>query len=108
MGAKKLTLLLFILLFAGASAYADSLVPEAITDLDWDYVGCVEGEVRLTWTAPHEDGTYGGKVYAVTLENGGLLIEYNDGYNLPADVKDLAEAAIAGVKDGSIDVGVGE
>ena len=55
-----------------------------------------------------EDGTYGGEAYVVTLENGGLLIEYNDGYDLPAEVKDLAEEAIKGIKDGSITVNVAE
>ena len=52
------------------------------------------------------EGTYGGTAYAITLENGGLLIEYNDGYDLPADVKALAEDAINGIKDGSISVDV--
>jgi basic membrane protein A len=55
-----------------------------------------------------DDGTYGGTAYAVTLENGGLLIEYNDGYSLPADVKTLAEDAIKGIKDGSITIDIGE
>ncbi len=49
------------------------------------------------------DGTLGGASYVITLENGGLVIEYNDGYDLPEDVKAKAEAAIEGIKDGSID-----
>jgi basic membrane lipoprotein Med (substrate-binding protein (PBP1-ABC) superfamily) len=55
-----------------------------------------------------KNGTYGGNAYAVTLENGGLVIEYNDGYDLPAEVKTLAEEAINGIKDGSITVNVGQ
>ena len=55
-----------------------------------------------------DDGVYGGTAYALTFENGGLLIEYNDGYDLPAEVKTLAEDTIAGIKDGSIKVAVGE
>lgn len=47
-------------------------------------------------------GTMGGQSYDLTLENGGLVIEYNDGYELPADVKAAAEAAIAGISDGSV------
>lgn len=55
-----------------------------------------------------KNGTYGGNAYAVTLENGGLVIEYNDGYDLPDDVKALAEEAISGIKDGSITVDVSQ
>ena len=50
-----------------------------------------------------EDGTYGGQSFAVTLENGGLVIEFNPDYALPDDVKDAADAAIDGIVDGSID-----
>jgi basic membrane lipoprotein Med (substrate-binding protein (PBP1-ABC) superfamily) len=53
-------------------------------------------------------GTYGGNAYAITLENEGLLIEFNDAYNLPADVKALGEEAIQGIKDGTIQVNVGQ
>ena len=49
-----------------------------------------------------QDGKLGGEVYEITLDNGGLVIEYNDAYDLPGDVKDLAEDAIAGIKDGTI------
>ena len=48
------------------------------------------------------DGTLGGESYVITLENGGLVIEYNDAYDLPDDVKAKADAAIDGIKDGSI------
>jgi len=53
-------------------------------------------------------GTYGGSSYALTLENGGLVMEYNDAFDLPADVKDLAEASVAGIIDGSVSVFGGE
>ena len=51
------------------------------------------------------DGTLGGEVYEITLANGGLVIEYNDGFDLPADVKQAAEDTIAGLIDGSITTG---
>jgi len=51
------------------------------------------------------DGTVGGQAFELTLENGGLVIEFNDGFDLPSDVRDAAEAAIEGIKDGSIDTG---
>jgi hypothetical protein len=51
---------------------------------------------------------YGGKAYVITLENGGQVIDYNSGFDLPDDVKQLAEDTITGIKDGSITIAVGE
>jgi basic membrane protein A and related proteins len=51
-------------------------------------------------------GTLGGQTYQINLENGGEVIEYNDGYSLPAEVKAKGDAAIAGLEDGSIQTGV--
>ena len=51
-------------------------------------------------------GTLGGESYTITLENGGLVIEYNEGYELPADVREAAEDTIDGIIDGSISTGV--
>ena len=51
-------------------------------------------------------GTLGGKVYTMTLQNGGLKMVYNSGYALPADVKALADKTVAGLSDGSIKTGV--
>jgi simple sugar transport system substrate-binding protein len=62
------------------------------------------------WTVVLDDiislvkaGTKGGKAYALTLANGGLVMSYNAGYPLPADVKAKADEAVAGIKSGSID-----
>ena len=49
-------------------------------------------------------GVLGGENYFITLENGGLEIAYNDAYDLPAEAKEAADAAIAGIIDGSITV----
>jgi len=63
-------------------------------------------EVILTdMIAKVKDGTLGGETYKITLDNGGLVIEYNDDYDLDGAAKDLADAAIAGIKDGSISTG---
>jgi basic membrane protein A len=48
------------------------------------------------------NGTLGGEVYSITLENGGLVIEFNSEFDLPADVRAKADATIAGIIDGSI------
>ena len=52
-----------------------------------------------------EAGTPGGEYFKIDLANGGEVIEYNDGFDLPADVRQLGEDAIAGIKDGSITTG---
>jgi basic membrane protein A len=49
-----------------------------------------------------EDQTYGGQSFLITLENGGLEVEFNDAFDLPGDVRDAAQAAIDGIVDGSI------
>ena len=54
-----------------------------------------------------QDGTLGGQAFVIDLDNGGEVIEYNDGYDLPDDVKKLAEDTIDGIKDGSISTGTG-
>lgn len=49
-------------------------------------------------------GTLGGEAYAITLENGGLVIAYNEEYDIPEDVMTTAEDTIQGIIDGSITV----
>ncbi len=55
-----------------------------------------------------QNGTLGGEAYTITLQNGGLLIEYNSNYDLPVDVVSAGTAAIDGIKDGSININLGE
>lgn len=52
-----------------------------------------------------KSGTMGGEAFALTLANGGLLMEYNPDFDLPADVKSLADETVQGLIDGSIVVG---
>ena len=47
-------------------------------------------------------GTLGGSVYEINLENGGLVIEYNDGFDLSEDAKGLADQAIADIISGAV------
>ncbi len=51
-----------------------------------------------------KDGTLGGQSFSANLANGGQVIEFNDGYALPADAKALADETIAGLVDGSITI----
>ncbi|HHC07445.1 MAG TPA: BMP family ABC transporter substrate-binding protein [Actinobacteria bacterium] len=47
-------------------------------------------------------GEKGGTSYEIDLANGGIVIEYNEQFELPDDVKQKAEETIAGIVDGSI------
>lgn len=50
-------------------------------------------------------GTLGGEVIWLDFSNGGIEIAFNDGYDLPADVKAAGEQAIADVTSGAVQVG---
>ncbi len=63
----------------------------------FDWVGVIKDMIAL-----HNAGTYGGKAYTLTLANDGLKIVWNPGVEVPADVKAAADAAIQGIKDGTI------
>ena len=78
--------------------FQDNLAPEVIaTDIVYRW------EVILRdMIASNKAGVPGGKVYYMTFKNGGLEMNYNSAYTLPADVKAAADAAIQGIKDGTI------
>jgi basic membrane lipoprotein Med (substrate-binding protein (PBP1-ABC) superfamily) len=91
-------------LWFGTQASQTSLAPEVV----------VANQV-YEWTVVLNDiidqiekGTYGGKAYVINLENGGEVIEFNPDFDLPADVKQLAEGTIQGIKDGSITIPAGQ
>ena len=52
-----------------------------------------------------DKGIMGGKLYAITLANSGLVIEFNEAYNLPSEAKKAGMNAIKGIMDGSIRIG---
>ena len=51
-------------------------------------------------------GTLGGQAFEINLENGGLVVELNDGFALDPEVAVSVQATIDGIVDGSIDTGV--
>jgi len=53
-------------------------------------------------------GKLGGESYALTLENGGLVMDYNPDYQVPAEAKAAADEAAAGIAAGTISVFGGE
>ncbi|MFV9671851.1 MAG: BMP family protein [Acidimicrobiia bacterium] len=46
-----------------------------------------------------KDGKLGGELYKITFANDGLVIEYNDDYDLPDDVRKLGDDAVQVFKD---------
>ena len=54
------------------------------------------------------DGQLGGEAYAVTLENGGLTIEFNEDYAVPEEVMTAADDAIQAIIDGTISFEIDE
>jgi basic membrane protein A len=85
-------------LWFGTQADQSSLAPELVVSSQvYDWIGIVNDMI-----AKHRAGTLGGEAFTLRLANDGLKIAYGTGYNLPAEVKSAAEAAIAGIKDGSI------
>ena len=52
-------------------------------------------------------GAYGGNFYEIDFANGGLAIEYNDAYDLPAAARSAIEDAVAGFVAGTLSTGVG-
>lgn len=53
-----------------------------------------------------DGGTLGGEAFVIDLANGGLVIEFNEAFELSDDLRAKADAAIAGIIDGSVSTGV--
>jgi basic membrane protein A len=87
----------------GTQSDQSSLAPDIVVAnqvYDWT------GALKQMLTQIHE-GQMGGATYALTLANGGLKIAFNPGYSVPEDVMASADAAIAGISDGSITIEMG-
>jgi basic membrane lipoprotein Med (substrate-binding protein (PBP1-ABC) superfamily) len=92
------------ILWFGTQANQASLAPSIVVASQvYDWTVAIDDMI-----AQIKNGTLGGTAYALSLENGGLLIEFNPNYDLPAEVTQLAAATIDGIKDGSISVNVGD
>ncbi|MFP4323440.1 MAG: BMP family protein [Anaerolineales bacterium] len=50
-----------------------------------------------------EEGTLGGQSFVLTLENEGLVIQYDEDYELSEELQTLAEETIQGIIDGEIE-----
>jgi basic membrane protein A len=88
-------------LWFGTQADQSSLAPDIVVANQvyrWEVV--LEDVIDLV-----QSGTYGGKSYRINLANGGEEITFNPAFDLPAEVRESAEATIAGIVDGTIVVG---
>jgi len=86
-------------LWFGTQADQASLAPDLVVASQvYDWTGIIRDMI-----AKHKAGTLGGEAFTLHLSNDGLKIAFGSGYSLSDAVKTAAEAAIASIKDGSID-----
>ncbi len=82
----------------GTQSDQTSLGPDVVVaNQVYEWTGTVKDMI-----AKIQAGELGGTAYNLTLANGGLVIAYNSAMSVPDDVKAAADAAIAGIEDGSI------
>ena len=75
-----------------------SLAPDTVVASQvYDWTGIMKSIIENV-----NNGVLGGEAYTATLENKGLVMAYNDGYALSAEVRAAGDAAAAGIIDGSI------
>jgi basic membrane lipoprotein Med (substrate-binding protein (PBP1-ABC) superfamily) len=82
----------------GTQADQSSLAPDlVVANQVYDWTGVINDIIGKV-----QAGELGGTAYVLTLENDGLIVEFNEGYSVPEDVVAAADEAIAGIIDGSI------
>jgi basic membrane protein A len=82
-------------LWFGTQANQTSLAPEIVVASQvYHWEGILEEMINNV-----KDGTLGGELYNITFANGGLVIEYNDDYPLPDDVRELGDNAVKAFED---------
>jgi basic membrane protein A len=90
-------------LWFGTQASQSSLAPDiVVANQVYDWTVVLDDIL-----AKMDEGVYGGTAYKINLENGGEVMDFNPDFDLPSDVKDLAEETIQGIIDGSITIPVG-
>jgi basic membrane lipoprotein Med (substrate-binding protein (PBP1-ABC) superfamily) len=85
-------------LWFGTQSSQTSLAPSTVVaNQVYDWTVVLDEIIGLV-----KAGTMGGQAFAATLANGGLVIDYNPDFELPTEVRALADATVAGIIDGSI------
>jgi basic membrane protein A len=86
-------------LWLGTQSDQSSLAPESVVANQlYDWVGVVNDIITKV-----QAGELGGTAYILTLENGGLKIEYSEGVEVSDEIKAAADAAAQSIIDGTID-----
>jgi simple sugar transport system substrate-binding protein len=82
----------------GTQSSQTSLAPDiVVANQVYNWSGILTEMIELV-----KSGALGGRAFAATLANGGLAMEYNDQYDLPADVQETAEQTVQGIIDGTV------
>ena len=85
-------------LWLGTQASQTALAPDiVVANQIYDWSGIILEIIDLM-----EKGTLGGQSFEITLANEGLYLEYNPAFNLPADVRQLADQTVADIISGAI------
>ena len=87
-------------LWFGTQQDQSSLAPNlVVASQQYDWTAMIKEMIKN-----HQAGKLGGDKYVLQLKNAGLKILYNSGFKLPDDVKKAGDAAIEGIKNGTIKV----
>ena len=88
----------------GTQSSQTSLAPDiVVANQIYDWTGVVNTIIENV-----KKGELGGTSFALTLENGGLVMDYNPDFALPAEAKAAADAAAAAIAAGTLSVFGGE
>jgi simple sugar transport system substrate-binding protein len=88
-------------LWFGTQSSQTSLAPSiVVANQVYDWTVVLEEII-----AKVKSGQLGGEAFAATLANGGLKMDYNTEFDLPAEVRALADETVQGIISGSIAVG---
>jgi basic membrane lipoprotein Med (substrate-binding protein (PBP1-ABC) superfamily) len=88
------------ILWFGTQADQASLAPNLVVASQvYDWTSILKDMI-----AKNKSGKLGGETYVLHLSNGGLKIAYNPGFKLPDAAKAAGDAAIDGIKKGTIKV----
>jgi len=88
------------ILWFGTQADQASLAPNLVVASQvYDWTGLLKQMIDN-----RKAGKLGGDTFTLQLKNGGLKVAYNPGYSLAAEVKAAGDAAIEGIKSGSVKV----
>lgn len=88
-------------LWFGTQSDQSSLAPElVVASLVYDWTGIVKQMI-----AKRRAGQLGGESFSLHLSNGGLKIVYGSGYEISADARAAADAAIGEINSGTTIVG---